>query len=91
MFSGAAQLLFLQHLHPQLEQQYFQPVRINHDLEVIPYWENRNEAKITIKIKPGMAFGTGHHETTSLVMNRMFEIDFKSTNTSPALFSSKAN
>ena len=52
-------------------QQYFQPVRINHDLEVIPYWENRNEAKITIKIKPGMAFGTGHHETTWLMLSQM--------------------
>lgn len=52
-------------------QQYFQPVRINHDLEVIPYWGKRNKAKITIKIKPGMAFGTGHHETTWLMLSQM--------------------
>ena len=52
-------------------QQFFQPVRINHDLEIIPYWEKRNKAKITIKIKPGMAFGTGHHETTWLMLSQM--------------------
>ena len=52
-------------------QQYFQPVKINHDLEVIPYWKNRNKAKITIKIKPGMAFGTGNHETTWLMLSQM--------------------
>jgi len=52
-------------------QQYFQPVKINHDLEVIPYWKHRNKAKITIKIKPGMAFGTGNHETTWLMLSQM--------------------
>ena len=30
-----------------------------------------------IIITPKMSFGTGHHETTSLVMNEMFWIDFK--------------
>ena len=29
-----------------------------------------------IIITPKMSFGTGHHETTSLVMNEMFGIDF---------------
>lgn len=33
--------------------------------------------KYEIIIVPKMSFGTGHHETTSLVMNRMFELDFK--------------
>ena len=30
-----------------------------------------------IIITPRMSFGTGHHETTALVMNEMFELDFK--------------
>ena len=30
-----------------------------------------------IVITPKMSFGTGHHETTFLVMNEMFDLDFK--------------
>jgi len=35
------------------------------------------EVKYEIIISPKMSFGTGHHETTSLIMNQMFEVDFK--------------
>lgn len=30
-----------------------------------PSWENKNEDKINILIDPALAFGSGHHETTS--------------------------
>ena len=36
------------------------------------------EFKYEIIISPKMSFGTGHHETTSLIMNQMFELDFSS-------------
>ena len=35
------------------------------------------EVKYEIIISPKMSFGTGHHETTSLIMNQMFELNFK--------------
>jgi ribosomal protein L11 methyltransferase len=55
----------------------FDPVHINdkcviraHFHAAFPDIENE------IIITPKMSFGTGHHETTSLVMNEMFGIDF---------------
>jgi ribosomal protein L11 methyltransferase len=37
----------------------------------------RPELPYSIIIQPKMAFGTGHHATTSLVMEQMLQIDFK--------------
>ncbi|MEP7263366.1 MAG: 50S ribosomal protein L11 methyltransferase [Bacteroidota bacterium] len=37
----------------------------------------RPEFKYSIVIQPKMAFGTGHHATTSLVMEQMLKMDFK--------------
>lgn len=31
---------------------------------ILPPWEKRRESRINLIIDPGMAFGTGHHETT---------------------------
>ena len=51
----------------------FQPVVIDEKLAVIPHWQNDISADIVIKIKPGMAFGTGHHETTWLMLNQVLK------------------
>ena len=52
-------------------QKYFQPIIIDEKLAVLPFWQKSKLAKINLYIKPGMAFGTGHHETTWLVLNKM--------------------
>ena len=52
-------------------QDNFKPVIINKKLAIIPHWQEKSNEKNVIKIKPGMAFGTGHHETTWLVLNKM--------------------
>jgi len=54
-------------------QKHFKPVVIDNKLAVSPHWANDNPAEITIRIKPGMAFGTGHHETTWLMLSQMLK------------------
>lgn len=38
------------------------------------------KTKYTITIDPKMAFGTGHHQTTRLMMESMLDVDFKNKN-----------
>jgi ribosomal protein L11 methyltransferase len=52
-------------------KKYFKPIIIDEKLAVLPFWEKLSLAKINLYIKPGMAFGTGHHESTWLVLNKM--------------------
>ena len=54
-------------------QDNFQPVIIDEKLAVIPYWQNDSPEDVVIKIKPGMAFGTGHHETTWLMLSQIWK------------------
>ena len=51
----------------------FQPVIIEGKLAVIPHWQQDSPEEIVIKIKPGMAFGTGHHETTWLMLSQLIK------------------
>lgn len=49
-------------------KQYYKPVRIGKRLIVVPSWEKfePEESDIVLRMDPGMAFGTGTHETTRL-------------------------
>ncbi len=49
-------------------KQYYKPVRIGRRLIVVPTWETYTPAPtdIVLLMDPGMAFGTGTHETTRL-------------------------
>ena len=49
-------------------KQYYKPIKIGEKLVVVPMWEkyDANENEIIVKMDPGMAFGTGTHETTRL-------------------------
>lgn len=53
-------------------QAYYEPIHISRFLEIVPIWEkddtNTNDVKKTIFLDPGMAFGTGSHETTKLAL-----------------------
>ncbi len=49
-------------------KKYYEPVRITHDLTIVPSWTDytaETNEKI-IKLDPGMAFGTGTHPTTKM-------------------------
>ena len=51
----------------------FKPTKITEKLVVKPTWEEYQAAdgEIVLQIDPGMAFGTGTHETTSLCLKLM--------------------
>ncbi|MBQ1396205.1 MAG: 50S ribosomal protein L11 methyltransferase [Eubacterium sp.] len=55
-------------------KEYFVPTRVSERIVVKPTWREyqRTGDELVIEIDPGMAFGTGTHETTSLSL-RMLE------------------
>ena len=70
-------------LHPEVElvgvneedwanswKQYYKPVKIGEKIVICPAWEKYTpaEGELVIRMDPGMAFGTGTHETTRLVI-----------------------
>lgn len=42
----------------------FKPMDVGQCFTILPPWEKPKEGRIHLIIDPGMAFGTGHHETT---------------------------
>ncbi len=42
----------------------FQPIDVGEKLTIIPPWQDAKPDRINLIIDPGMAFGTGHHDTT---------------------------
>jgi len=55
----------------------FPPVIIADQLLVkAPFHQIEKDYPYVIELEPKMAFGTGHHETTSMVLEAMFDIDF---------------
>lgn len=52
-------------------KKYFKPIKIGKKLVIVPSWEKyvQTPDDIVIEIDPGMAFGTGTHETTCLCAN----------------------
>lgn len=49
---------------------YYKPIRIGKHMVIVPAWEKfePKEDDIVVRMDPGMAFGTGTHETTRLVI-----------------------
>ena len=56
-------------------KQYYKPIPLG-KVTVVPAWEkyDAKEGEIIIRMDPGMAFGTGTHETTRLVMRIMQDL-----------------
>lgn len=50
-------------------KKYYKPLEIGEKLAIVPEWEAYdNDNRIVIKINPGMAFGTGTHESTYMCL-----------------------
>ncbi len=49
---------------------YYKPIEIGERMVIVPAWEKYEapEGKLVVRMDPGMAFGTGSHETTRLVI-----------------------
>ena len=49
---------------------YYKPIRIGEKIVIVPAWEKyrEQEGDVVVRMDPGMAFGTGTHETTRLVI-----------------------
>ncbi len=56
-------------------KQYYKPVPLGR-VTIVPAWEKyeAKEGEVIIKMDPGMAFGTGTHETTRLVIRLMQDL-----------------
>lgn len=51
-------------------KQYFNPIPVGEKLLIRPTWRDKYEAegRVVLNLDPGLAFGTGTHETTRLVL-----------------------
>lgn len=55
-------------------QKYYHPLRVTHDLTIVPEWEDyqpQDSAEHLLILDPGMAFGTGTHPTTQLMLQAL--------------------
>ena len=63
------------------EKNYFSPIVINNQCVVrSPFHKDYPEVEHQIVIEPKMAFGTGHHETTAMMIEHILETDMNSKN-----------
>lgn len=51
-------------------KEYYKPLHIGQKIVIVPAWEpyEKKEGEVIVTMDPGMAFGTGTHETTRLVI-----------------------
>ena len=62
-------------------KQHYKPILIGERIVIVPAWLDSPEPdRVTIKIDPGMAFGTGTHPTTQLCLELM-EVFFTRSST----------
>lgn len=72
-FFGGCEMLDVQALQAQdwvrLTQSQFQPVDITPDFWIVPTWHTMPQAAhVSIRLDPGLAFGTGTHPTTRMCL-----------------------
>lgn len=60
---------------------HFKPLRVGERLLIVPTWEENpaSASDLVIRIDPGMAFGTGGHETTRLCLELLEQVMSEAT------------
>lgn len=60
-------------------KKFFKPLEVGEKFVIVPSWEEykADKDKIILEIDPGMAFGTGSHETTAICLKLLEEVDLK--------------
>lgn len=54
-------------------KKYYKPIKVGEKIVIKPIWEeyNKNTDEIIVQLDPGMAFGTGSHETTRMCIKAL--------------------
>jgi ribosomal protein L11 methyltransferase len=54
-------------------KKYYKPMRVGKNIVIKPSWEDydKKENDVVVELDPGMAFGTGTHETTRMCMAQL--------------------
>jgi len=60
----------------EMTKKYFRPIYIE-GISILAPWNKTRRGGLHILIEPGMAFGTGRHESTRLMIRMMNDIDIK--------------
>ena len=53
---------------------YYHALTLGERLAIVPSWEEFDTDRVVIRLDPGMAFGTGTHETTALCLTVLDEL-----------------
>ena len=66
-------------------KEYFHPIKIGKKLVICPTWRNNElfSDRNVVMLDPGMAFGTGHHETTRSCLDLLLKTKDSSFLTKP--------
>ena len=75
--SFSASTLIKQQNWNEVWESSFSPITINEQIHIRATFHPPSKSAYEIIIDPKMAFGTGHHATTYLVLNEMLNLDFK--------------
>lgn len=55
-------------------RKYYHPMEIGTRLAIVPSWQEYDTNRVKLVLDPGLAFGTGGHETTSLCLETLDEV-----------------
>ena len=77
-FSVHRELIKSRNWNEEWEKNYFEPLVISNECVIrAPFHQAFPKAKYEIVIEPNMAFGTGNHETTSMMVETILELECK--------------
>ena len=80
-FSTKKELIKSRNWNEEWEKNYFKPLVINNECVIrAPFHTDFPKAKFEIIIEPNMAFGTGNHETTSMMVETILENNMEQKN-----------